>query len=216
MSSAPSEGGESWQKQFKKTVVAGGPLKGARYLDVSWDDLRKSARSYRGDPRFNQFAKRMMSERALGERQQKNADQNPSFNTWHRLKEFLIWVAVRSRGKMLLLFALTCFAVVLLTRPLFYVVIARSLALGVKITLRRSFGLLVILLDAILEEAAATLEENLLIAPSRAQTLPAHTPFTYEMQQTNSFQNLIMHSLFALLGAFFGHRWRAPVAVRNP
>ena len=65
MSSQPCEDGESWDKQFKRAVVAGGPLKGARYTDVGWDGLRKAAKSYRGDARFNQYAKRCLSERAF-------------------------------------------------------------------------------------------------------------------------------------------------------
>ena len=58
MSSEPSEIGGDLQKQFKKAVVSGGPLRGARYLDVGWEGLKKAARSYRADAPFNQFAKR--------------------------------------------------------------------------------------------------------------------------------------------------------------
>ena len=35
-------------------------------MDVGWEDLKKAARSYRSDPRFNQFAKRRLSEQAFG------------------------------------------------------------------------------------------------------------------------------------------------------
>ena len=64
-----SEHGEEIERQFKKAVVAGGPLKGAKFLDVGWDDLKKASRSYRSDPRFNQFAKRKVSEQALGKQE---------------------------------------------------------------------------------------------------------------------------------------------------
>lgn len=55
------------KKQFRKTVIAGGSLKGARYLDVSAEDLAKAARSYRSDPRFQQFAKRWIASKTLGQ-----------------------------------------------------------------------------------------------------------------------------------------------------
>ena len=51
------------RKQFKKTVIEAGSLKGAHYLDVSPQDLARAARSYYGDPRFQQFAKRMVAAR---------------------------------------------------------------------------------------------------------------------------------------------------------
>ncbi|CAL1166211.1 unnamed protein product [Cladocopium goreaui] len=47
MPSQSLEHGEEIERQFKKAVVAGGPLKGARFLDVGWEDLKKAARSYR-------------------------------------------------------------------------------------------------------------------------------------------------------------------------
>eukprot|EP00438_Fugacium_kawagutii_P036602 Skav217812 [mRNA] locus=scaffold889:69820:83430:+ [translate_table: standard] len=49
-------------------LMRGGPLKGARYTDVSWDDVKRAAKSYKGDPRFNQYAKRRLSERAFSEK----------------------------------------------------------------------------------------------------------------------------------------------------
>ncbi|CAL1130725.1 unnamed protein product [Cladocopium goreaui] len=44
-----SESGANWQAQFKKAVVLGGSLKGAPYLEVSWEDLRKAAKNYKAD-----------------------------------------------------------------------------------------------------------------------------------------------------------------------
>ena len=49
---------------------------------------------------------------------------------------------------------------------MFYVIIAKALTLSIRLALRRSLGLIVILLDAILDEAAAQLEANLIHAPS--------------------------------------------------
>jgi hypothetical protein len=48
---------------------------------------------------------------------------------------------------------------------LFYVIIAKALTLSIRLAFRRSLGRIVILL-AILDEAAAQLEANLIHAPS--------------------------------------------------
>ena len=56
---------EGWDKAFRRAIVAGGPLKGARFTDVGWNDLKKAAKQYKADPCFNQYAKRCLSERAF-------------------------------------------------------------------------------------------------------------------------------------------------------
>ena len=43
-------------KPGRQAVVKGGPLNGARYLDVSEEQLRKAAKNYCADARFKQFA----------------------------------------------------------------------------------------------------------------------------------------------------------------
>ena len=55
-----AEGGAPLMKKFKRAVIQAGPLKGARYTDVSESDIRRGAKAYRGDPqRFAQFCKSM-------------------------------------------------------------------------------------------------------------------------------------------------------------
>ena len=144
MSSEPSEIGGDLQKQFKKAVVSGGPLRGARYLDVGWEDLKKAARSYRTDARFNQFAKRGISERALSQQAPQGAAETPEtsatttlMSAWVRTS--LTWLGNRIRGRMLLTLSVLILVIVLVSRPLFYVVLARTLTLCIKLTLRRSF-----------------------------------------------------------------------------
>ena len=56
MSSQQCEPGEGWDKAFRRAIVAGGPLKGARFTDVGWNDLKKAAKQYKADPRFMRSA----------------------------------------------------------------------------------------------------------------------------------------------------------------
>ena len=145
MSSQPCEDGESWDKQFKRAVVAGGPLKGARYTDVGWDDLRKAAKSYRGDARFNQYAKRCLSERAFAVKSEsaESDEKGRRFRcscSWFCMKA-ATWVLAKARVKLGLVLLSVFIILLLLSRPLFYVVLARTLSLSVKLFLRRSIGL---------------------------------------------------------------------------
>lgn len=75
MSSDQLEHGADLRRQFKKTVIQAGYLKGARYLDVGLEDLKKAARSYRGEPRFNQFAKRALAEKLLAQDEPQSAER---------------------------------------------------------------------------------------------------------------------------------------------
>ena len=123
------------------------------------EDLKRSARSYRADPRFNQYAKRMVSEMALGDANsasnaKKNASETPSrWCSWRRAREWGSWILLKVKGKIFLAI-FTCMVLLLvLSRPLFYAVFARCLRVVVRLALRRSVGLLVILIDALLDEA---------------------------------------------------------------
>ena len=155
--------GEDWQKQFRKVVVSAGPLKGARYPEVSWEDLRRAAKSYKQDPRFCQYAKRMMSEKALGSRP---AQPQTASRTWRKMgAEWLMWGLAKAKGKAVLFTFLALLACMLISRPLFYVVMAKSLTMGIRLVLRGSFGLVIIVIDATLDEVAANLEASLLTQP---------------------------------------------------
>ena len=220
MSSQPCEDGESWDKQFKRAVVAGGPLKGARYTDVGWDDLRKAAKSYRGDARFNQYAKRCLSERAFAIKSE-SAESDAKGNrcrhscSWFCMKA-ATWVLAKARVKLGLVIIVSLIMLLLLSRPLFYVVVAKTLSLSVKLFLRRSIGLLVVLLDAILDEAAASLETQLISQPTVITASTSQVP-QYELQQINTWPSLLIHGLCMLVGALLGNRMqRAQVPPRYP
>jgi hypothetical protein len=212
MPSQPPDPGGEWLKQFRKVEVAAGPLKGARFTEVSWEDLKKAAKSYKQDARFNQFAKRMLSERALGPGKgpEDAAPQVPK--SWRsRASEWLIWIFSKSKGRVFLACCVVSLLCLLLSRPLFYVLVARGLAISIRLALRRSFGLIVIILDAILDEAAASLEASLITAP-----VPGVPTNNLEIQQQHSFTTLLLHGFFALIGAWIGRQMpRAQVPVRR-
>lgn len=218
-----SETGDDLAKQFRKAVISGGPLKGAMFLDVSWEDVKKAAKSYRGDPRFNQFAKRLVSAKALGDSSRQPGGLVPSSqpqpkSRWQRAKDWVSWSVAKVRGRLLLMSCLLTLAFVLLSRPLFYVIIAKGITIGVKIILKRSVGILAVIIDSILEEVASQLETELIGPPTPSAKTPTWTdtcpnPYAPLMAQ-NSFTTYLMHALFALIGALLGHKWRAPQAAR--
>lgn len=221
MSSLQLDSGDSLDRQFKKTVILGGPLKGARYTDIGLEDLRKASKSYKADPRFNQYAKRKMSERAfsLNNAKEDQATSEPNPCSQRCRKFFLgIWQLLIAKARLKLGLTLLVFFVmfILFSRPLFYVVIAKSLALGVKVFLRRSVGLLVVLLDAILDEAVNSLDPGLIAAPLQGQPPVQQVP-QYEMQPVNYLTTLLIHGICVLLGTLLGQRLpRAPLAARTP
>ena len=207
--------GEDWQKQFLKVVVSAGPLKGARYPEVSWEDLRRAAKSYKQDPRFCQYAKRMMSEKALGSRP---AQPQTASRTWRKMgAEWLMWGLAKAKGKAVLFTFLALLACMLISRPLFHVVMAKSLTMGIRLVLRRSFGLVIIVIDAILDEVAANLEASLLTQPVPQGSPPQHPMHSFEIQQHYSFSSIMFHLIFTCLGALMGrHLPRTQPAVRHP
>ena len=184
---------------------------------MSWEDLRKAARSYKQDPRFNQYAKRMMSEKALGRASSSSEPTTAHSSSWkHKCHDWLLWGWSKAKGR----FGLACFLsllfFLLLSRPLFYVVLAKSTAVAVRLMLRRSIGFLVTILDAILDEAAAHLEASLLTPPVQNTAHPSVTGPAFDLQQQLSFHAYFMHAVFTILGLVLGrHMPRAQPVVRQ-
>ena len=190
--------------------MVGGPLQGARYLEVGWEDLKKAAKAYKSDQRFCQFAKRVMSERALGSGTQSSESSNVHSQSWKQLarsqlKDFARWLWARSKVRIGLTICIATIIIVLLSRPLFYTVLAKSLAMSARVFLRRSLGFLAQLVDALLYEAANSLEASLITPPPPGmQTMP-NTQYDLAAP-TRSLHDLIMHGLFTLLGYLIGNR----------
>lgn len=205
---------------MKKVTVQAGPLKGARYGDICLEDLRKSARAYRADPRFHQYAKRMMSERALGAAPNSvpPLDREPVGSRrccpWKKTLEWGAWVFCKTRGRIVLATVFSLLLLLILSRPLFYVVFAKGLKVLIRVTLRRSVGLLVLLIDAILDEAAESLEAGLLSSPTSSDTTArSDNQERFEVQQQHTIMALLVNCLFTLAGVILGRHWHGGVAA---
>ena len=209
--------GEELQKQFRRATVTGGPLHGARYLDVGWEDLRKSAKQYKTDPRFNQFAKRCLSEKGLGEEgssTKSTVAPSLSLKAHMLIKSVVSWIIARAKVKTGITLLILFLVFMLLSRPKFYSVLARGLVVSMKAILRRSIGLIVLLMDAILDEAAASLEASLITSPNPVR-LPEYMPAQHP-PAPRTIYDFFWHGLFTLLGILIGHRLpRATQTDRN-
>lgn len=169
----------------------------------------------------HQYAKRVVSERVLGAKEaaaEKNENVK-SWMTWSR--EWLAWGLTRTKGKVLPVCLLVSLMILLLSRPLLYVVIARGLAMMIRVALRRSVGLIVIFLDALLDEAAANLEANLLAAPTAGVQRMQDPEIPHELRQRYSFGAIFMRLFCACIGALLGRfvfvpRYQALGAARGP
>ena len=176
---------------------------------MSWEDLRKAAKSYKSDPRFNQFAKRVLSEKALGTESLATVTSQPSNLTWSQLfmsylKLLPGWIWNRAKLRLGLSLFICIILVIVLSRPLFYTLAAKSLVLSIRVALRRSIGLLILLVDAILDEAASSLETALIVPPAG----PAAQQILNAQVSTppRTFHELIMNALFTAIGLLIGHR----------
>ena len=56
-----AEDGEGLRRRFKRAVVGGGRLKGSRYSDLAEAEIRRCAKSYRGDARFGQYCRQWVA-----------------------------------------------------------------------------------------------------------------------------------------------------------
>ena len=216
MPSQSLEHGEEIERQFKKAVVAGGPLKGARFLDVGWEDLKKAARSYRSDPRFNQFAKRRLSEQAFGNQSAHSpaAEKNGKHFGCCKLissipRMLLQWLLGKLRGRIMLSLMLVVISEVVLSRPLFHVLVAKSLATSVRLIIRRSVSLVIMLVDTILDEAVTSFESSLVAPPYMMpdESTQGSNSSSHPFWQPGFLTTLLLHCLFAMIGALFGQRW---------
>lgn len=212
MSSDQLEHGADLRRQFKKTVIQAGYLKGARYLDVGLEDLKKAARSYRGEPRFNQLAKRALAEKLLAQDEPQPAERPVVNPPSGHLAQFFSrscmlfrWLGSKVKGRILLALCVLITFLLILSRPLFYVVLAKAIGAFLKVALRRSVGIVITVLDSILEEAAAGLDTAMMPITSPGQ-INAQLPAQFEAQPTPTFGSLFLNLLFAILGGIAGRR----------
>jgi hypothetical protein len=94
---------------------------------------------------------------------------------------------------------------------------AKTLTLSIRLALRRWLGLIVILLDAILDEAAAQLEANLIHAPSAITGVGASIEPGQSLTPSQNWNEWWVHTLLLMLGILIGKRMNsAPRQARIP
>ena len=234
MSAEPVEDGESaleLRKQFKKMVIEGGSLKGAHYTDVSNADLVKAARSYRGDVRFQQFAKRMIAAKtlAIGSSEPSRYHHTsvaavPGITTrfLYGGKAFACWLFTKMKGRVCI--SLFCFIIigVLLSRPKLYYVLNKLMVAGIKKLIRHGVGTIAMVFDAVLEEIADQLDSTPLATPPENREVPIAYPTNspYIVMPSNSITELTVHLLCIIIGTILspllGQRWpRAQMPPRD-
>lgn len=131
-------------------------------------------------------------------------------NTWReylvrQVKAFGSWTLAKAKVKVGFTLVLVIFLLVIITRPLFYTVVAKTIALGLRVMLRRTVGFIVMMVDALLDEAAASLESALITAPSPSN--PGQVPMPqYDLLPPRTFHEFFMQGLFTILGVIIGHR----------
>ena len=207
---------------MRKVTVSGGPLKGACYGDLPEVEIAKSAKSYRGDPRFMQYCRQFMASKLIDGAEAPESKSDSSLNGKLENKwvfEWWIWFRsgahrwIQRSSKFRLVFLLLV-TLVVCSRPNFSVLCGKVTVLTVKTVFRRSVALVTLVLDSILDEAIQQVDSALSPASIAAQTL-------YNDQlpmdgQSNSF-HLFMHLICLVMGSILGRTYgQAPFAARNP
>lgn len=165
-----------------------------------------------------------MQEKAFGKDRETASATQPTQKSWRAAAtDWGLWILQRLRGKVLFSIAALALLFLLLSRPMFYVVLARTISVSVRLLLRRSIGLVVVLMDSLLDEAAYSLETHFIAPPptnvdgvSRGNAA-SHTYNDREIQPQHPFVTLLLHGLIAFAGALIGRHWPRPApAFRHP
>ena len=206
---------------MRKVTVSGGPLKGACYGDLPEAEIAKSAKSYRGDPRFMQYCRQFMASKLIDGAEEPEGKGDSSLSGKLDKKwvfEWGIWLRtgvtrwVQRSSKFKLVFLILMLLVVC-SRPNFSVLCGKVTVLMVKTAFRRTVALVTMVLDSILEEAIQQVDSALSPAPIAAQTLyNDQLPMEGQSNSFHLFMNLICLLMGSILGRTYG---QAPLAARN-
>ena len=204
-------------KKFKRVSVQGGSLRGARYSDVSEADIRKSAKSYRGDPRFSQFCKQWVaaetfaSDPELEKRTSEGLDKTSQAKTWLGLGWLSVfgftkdnWRGVQQRlkGRWMTSFWVLLFLMVVISRPAFGRLCARLFGLTLRFCFRRLVTLILSIIDTILEEAILQAESALVPDPAPNNPTPSDNQLARD-----TVPSYFVHLLCMVLGALVSRQF---------
>ena len=216
-SGGAAETGAELVKKFKRVSVQGGSLRGARYSDVSEADIRKSAKSYRGDPRFSQFCKQWVaaetfaSDPELEKRTSEGLDKTSQAKTWLGLGWLSVfgftkdnWRGAQQplKGRWMTSFWVLLFLMVVISRPAFGRLCARLFGLTLRFCFRRLVTLILSIIDTILEEAILQAESALVPDPAPNNPTPSDN-----QPARDTVPSYFVHLLCMVLGALVSRQF---------
>ena len=226
-----ADGGAQLLKKFKRAVIQGGALKGARYSDVSEADIRRGSKLYRGDQRFAQFCKQWVAANVVapdevlkvadaGGSRCRKGEEPPVAMSWKSLgknwsRGFYNWAVGQVKSRFFTSCLVLFFVLVIIGRPAFGKLCGKVVGLSIRILIKRIFGLLTLVLDSLLEEAASQVEQALLPSPHADYQ---HTgTMNQALPQPGTSLQWTMHILCILIGSLLGRNLpRAIPAALNP
>ena len=223
-----ADSGEALRKKFKRAIISGGSLRGARYTDLPNSDIRKYSKGYKGDPRFVQYCKQFVSLELVSE--SSAPLEAPASSTLlpadaKITKKSMLWMEnlttgmksfVRDycRGRWFSFGVFTCFLFIVITRPAFGRLCGRIFSLILRLCFRRVVGLLSVIIDSVLEETAVHLEEALTTLP---ETIPTKETPNYIIQTSqNSFSQFLLNGLCVLLGSLLHRTFQRAAPAVHP
>eukprot|EP00435_Cladocopium_sp_Y103_P074625 s171_g50.t1 len=224
----PADSGASLVKKFKRVSIQGGRLRGAKYGDISEADIRQSARSYRGDARFSQFCKQWVAAETLAHEPEvghaphldavRASTTVTEPNTWREAvlrwtSQFLRWIKDRSKGRVLSVTCITVFCMIVISRPAFGRLCGRLIGLAVRIAIRRTLGLVMVILDNILEEAIVQVETVMIAGPEPGQF---NTAPQMHVAPAHYFWMIGMNFLSLLVGSLLGDYFTHEISKKHP
>ncbi len=194
-------------------------------------DIRRGSKLYRGDQRFAQFCKQWVAANVVapdevlkvadaGGSRCRKGEEPPVAMSWKSLgknwsRGFYNWAVGQVKSRFFTSCLVLFFVLVIIGRPAFGKLCGKVVGLSIRILIKRIFGLLTLVLDSLLEEAASQVEQALLPSPhadyqhtgTMNQALP---PPGTSLQWT-------MHILCILIGSLLGRNLpRAIPAALNP
>ena len=143
-----------------KTVVAGGPLKGATFDSISPDRLQKIAKRYSGDPALVKFARAygILSELEAGDPApcapvvpKSVSDTSENSTSWvvNYLGKFFKWIWLRA---FWIKWLIVLMALGFLLRPSVSTVMAKLVVTTTRLVFRRFVNLIAMILEGLLAE----------------------------------------------------------------
>lgn len=189
---------QHWKAKHSQRVIAGGAFKGARFGELSHDQLIKASKRYPADLKLQKYAKAVVSSAELDE-----VDPTPclpvalSIPTEQKsLSHGLVAVAKRflssvTYRRTFVIFCI-CTALMFLIRPSLATAFAKMLVRLMRLGMRHVTGFLLMIVEGLLDELVYQIEFSL------RQALPHNLDWEQVTQEPLS---LFSHLLSALVGA---------------